>query len=359
MSALSEEKVSAAHLSESTSKLIPRVTISDNTSEVFCVRFSPDGKFLAAGCGDGAIRIFNVGTGKLAYNVQGGSNTALPTTAIRFRPVTATTRTKNVFLAANAAGTVQHWHMTSSKCLHSMEDLENQVYALDYNNDGSKFVTAGKDTALRYYDEATKTLMLCLQGGTTRSIDVSAGHSNRVFSVKFVPNDDNLIISGGWDNTVQIWDVRAGFSVRSFYGPHICGDSLDVNGNEIVAGSWRPEHQLEIWDLRSCEKTADIPWNTKAFLPSAGCMLYAAQFSKEGRGRFIVAGGSNTNEAKVFDHHNHNAVIGTITGMSRGIFAVDFSPEGQKVAVAGGDSSIRILDIVSKDSKETGGVDEE
>lgn len=28
-------------------KLIPRVTISDNTSEVFCVRFSPDGKFLA------------------------------------------------------------------------------------------------------------------------------------------------------------------------------------------------------------------------------------------------------------------------------------------------------------------------
>eukprot|EP01036_Dinobryon_divergens_P012619 gene12619-17012_t len=148
MSALSEEKVSAAHLSESTSKLIPRVTISDNTSEVFCVRFSPDGKFLAAGCGDGAIRIFNVGTGKLAYNVQGGSNTALPTTAIRFRPVTATTRTKNVFLAANAAGTVQHWHMTSSKCLHSMEDLENQVYALDYNNDGSKFVTAGKDTAL-------------------------------------------------------------------------------------------------------------------------------------------------------------------------------------------------------------------
>jgi hypothetical protein len=28
-------------------KLVPRVTISDNTSEVFCVRFSPDGKFLA------------------------------------------------------------------------------------------------------------------------------------------------------------------------------------------------------------------------------------------------------------------------------------------------------------------------
>jgi len=35
------------------------------------VRFSPDGKFLAAGCGDGAIRVFNTTNGALAYNLQG------------------------------------------------------------------------------------------------------------------------------------------------------------------------------------------------------------------------------------------------------------------------------------------------
>ena len=96
----------------------------------------------------------------IAYNLQGGSNVALPTTAIRFRPVTLTTRTKNVFIASNAAGknshilcmplirpflgAVQHWHMTSGKCLHSLEDDGNQVYAMDYNTEGSKFVTAGK-----------------------------------------------------------------------------------------------------------------------------------------------------------------------------------------------------------------------
>ena len=44
-------------------KLVPRVTISDNSSEVFCVKFSPDGKFVAAGCGDGAVRVFNSQTG--------------------------------------------------------------------------------------------------------------------------------------------------------------------------------------------------------------------------------------------------------------------------------------------------------
>lgn len=134
---------------ETNYKLMPRLTISDNTSEVFCIRFSPDGKFLAAGCGDGAIRVFSAQNGSLAYNLQGGSNVALPTTAIRFRPVTPTTRTKNVFIASNAAGAVQHWHMTSGKCLHSAEDEGNQVYALAYNSEGTQFVTAGKDTILR------------------------------------------------------------------------------------------------------------------------------------------------------------------------------------------------------------------
>lgn len=109
--------------------------------------------FPKIGCGDGAIRVFTAQDGKLSYNLQGGSNVALPTTAIRFRPVTATSRTKNVLLAANAAGAVEHWHMTSGKCLHSLEDEENQVYALDYNDEGTKFTTAGKDKAVRVYDE--------------------------------------------------------------------------------------------------------------------------------------------------------------------------------------------------------------
>ena len=34
------------------------------------------------------------------------------------------------------------------------------------------------------------------------------GHSNRIFCVKFDPSENNRIVSGGWDNTVQIYDVR-------------------------------------------------------------------------------------------------------------------------------------------------------
>jgi COMPASS component SWD3 len=345
-----ESKEASVTGSSSEFKIVPRVTISDNTSEVFCVKFSPDGKFLTAGCGDGAIRVFNTQTGMLTYNIQGGSSIALPTTAIRFRPVTASSRTKNVFLAANAAGAVQHWHMTSGKCLHTLEDEENQVYALDYDTEGTRFVTAGKDKCIRVYDEATKSLIVKMSGGTGYTIKTAPGHSNRIFSVKYT-SDNNIVISGGWDNTVQIWDVRTNAAVRSIYGPHICGDALDLVKGEILTGSWRPEDQLEIWDFGTGERITSIPFSTQfSAHGSQSCMLYAAQFSKESQGNFILAGGSGANEARVFDHANDNALVGTLTGLSRGIFTVDFS-EGdfKKFAVAGGDATIRIMEIVGKE----------
>ncbi|CAM9492679.1 unnamed protein product, partial [Chrysoparadoxa australica] len=146
-------------------KLQPSLTISENSSEVFSVRFSPDGKFLAAGCGDGAVRVFNVDTGKLVYNLQHGSSLNLPCTSLRFRPSTAASKTRNVLVVVNANGSIQHWHMTSGKCLSTIE-TEDQIYAMDYRNDGAIFGVAGKDHCIRIYDETTKQEALCLRGGT-------------------------------------------------------------------------------------------------------------------------------------------------------------------------------------------------
>lgn len=47
-----------------------------------------------------------------------------------------------------------------------------------------------------------------------------------------------VLLTGGWDNTVQFWDMRVGHSVKSIFGPHISGDSLDICGDEVLTGSW-------------------------------------------------------------------------------------------------------------------------
>ena len=54
----------------------------------------------------------------------------------------------------------------------------------------------------RLYDEGTKTLVSKLVSSAYAAIP---GHSNRIFSLKYLPDDPNVFLSGGWDNNIVFW----------------------------------------------------------------------------------------------------------------------------------------------------------
>ena len=84
------------------------------------------------------------------------------------------------------------------------------------------------------------------------------------------------MFSGGWDDTVQVWDDRIANSQRFIYGPHVCGSSLDIDTkyNHLLAGSWRKSSSLQIWDLRNYELIRDV------FKNKSTAMVRAALLSK-------------------------------------------------------------------------------
>jgi len=171
-------------------------------------------------------------------------------------------KTGNVLVSAQADGYLKHWHATSGRCLHQKkvedEDDDNQLYTLDYNPDGSLLACAGKDRYVRLYDEQTKTIAVKMKDN-----EHFCGHSNRIFCVKFNQVNPFCIASGGWDNTVQIYDVRTNGVVGSIFGPHICGDAIDFrnDGFTMLCGSYRTDNALELYDLRNGKKFREINWN--------------------------------------------------------------------------------------------------
>ena len=86
------------------------------------------------------------------------------------------------------------------------QENNNALFACDYSCDGTKFTAAGRDAKIYLYDELTRQLITPMASNGIRL----QGHTNRVFCTKFMPNDPNVVITGGWDRIMKIYDTRVG-----------------------------------------------------------------------------------------------------------------------------------------------------
>jgi len=282
--------------------------------EVFSLAFAHDSRYLAAGGANSVVRVFTPRGAHVLNLVSDGQ--ALPCTRLCFRPAAFASNAQHVLLAVCADGSLTHWHVPTQTCLFRHEEPDNQVFAADFAADGSCFATAGRDARVRVYDEGTKLQTHTLQAAAASRGDVQ-GHTNRVFAVKFSPTEPDLLVSGGWDNTVRLWDLRSGRSERALFGPHVCGDALDIDcsGRRLLTGSCRPDNAVQVWDLASGKVelelegglTSDHAGGARTAAagddgeggPRRPLMPYACAFSPDGR--WVAAGGSGDANVRVYD----------------------------------------------------------
>lgn len=170
------------------------------------------------------------------------------------------------------------------------EPGDPQLNNLDMNYDNTKFAVVGASQVVRVYDAEKKCLDLNLDGEGA----IIPGHSNRLFSVKFVNDleNPNQIVSGGWDNRIIIWDIRQGTPIDSLYGHNICGDAIDIVEGIMLTCSFTDKDQIQLYDIKARKliKSTDGPtinWET-SIVSKYPSYLYCGQFNKtDGRYSFL------------------------------------------------------------------------
>ncbi|XP_008211587.1 uncharacterized WD repeat-containing protein all2124-like [Nasonia vitripennis] len=276
-----------------------KVYFPDTLCGLYCARFSSDGETIATTYGSGCIQLRNGETGELRVTIRSSLETSLPVTCCRFHPIQ-----KEILYAASACGSIFICKLDNIEFWKFVEELDNEINALDVNISGDFIASAGKDASLKVYDAETGKLLKNYQKDKADLITENAVrfHHMKIFSIKCHQTNKNVIVTGGWDDTLKIWDTRVGDgSIRSMHGPHICGDAIDLQDTNILTGSWTVKDSLQIWDFSSAKLIETVnPTNREASL--SGEFLYSARyFDGDPYGDHVLVAGSGTGNVEVIN----------------------------------------------------------
>lgn len=318
---------------ESTRTIESVACISNDNSDVYCVRWNSDDSQLACARASGYISIYNSNY-ELKQSLDCKIQHSLPICSIRWRPEKGLT--KNVLLAATSEGAVMHWHSSSGKLIYSTLLEDNQALCCDYHPEAEYFAVGCKDMSVRIFDENTKQVIseLKKKGDTP-------GHSNRIFAIKWP--DPHTLYSAGWDNNILMWDTRTRIVSKFFNGHYICGDSIDVFEDTLLCTDCKMTDQVTIWSVSqgTIIHSETIVNDGKPFKG------YTAQFSKVDRAELFFIGGSGSTQGYFYYNQGFNT-IAALSYLPKSIFSCDFGNSTQKFATGCANGTVNIFNIDRK-----------
>lgn len=291
----------------------------------FCIRVAQDNSYIACALDEGDTWLLSTATGRLSYALHHPGDT-FAATALRFHPANP-----KDLLVAQANGTIRLWNTGGKRPEMQWETNEkNEIYALDFSKSGTRFATAGLDKAIRIYDYERHEVISSMF--RKLDIDDSNGHMNRIFSLLFHPTNPNLLISAGWDDTIQFWDLRTRESPNLIFGSHVMNDSIDAYEYTLAAGSYRTRDMLQLFDIRSHSLICSKTWGDEGH----HTMVNTVKFSPNGD--FVIAGGSGKARVAAFSSKDLSAV-GEELFYDTNIFSICLNPSGDSILIvtAGGE----------------------
>lgn len=189
------------------------------------------------------------------------------------------------------------------------------VSSIDFSSDGHLLVSGGWDKTLRLWD---------MDAGTQRTL--LEGHNGQVESVAFSP-DDTMIVSGGFDSTLRLWDVESGETVATLPGHEntITSVAYSPDGRFIASGSRINNNMVILWDATTQEQLAVLQGLTNFEIESLA-------FSPDST---LLAAAATDGAVHVWDTDSHEAQD-SLTGH----LDIAFAPDGEHVVTAGATTQV-------------------
>ncbi|KAH7924512.1 WD40 repeat-like protein [Leucogyrophana mollusca] len=290
-------------------------TLKGHSDMIWCMAYTPDGRYIISGSVDKSIRVWDVTTGDaIGPPLEGHSGDVL-TLAI-------TPDGKNV-ISASRDGTVRVWDLSSRRATNILK-LPPPTAPPSISPDGRQILSPGGKTIVIWHIDTDTSAFEPLQG-----------HTDRVTAVAW-SQDGKKFASISVDKNLWVWDAG---TRQLTAGPFRCENHnwsivFSSDGRHIICGDLAG--RIWIFDYQSgC---------LASFGPLVGHTRVVYSLVSLANGR-RVASGSQDGSVCIWDTATGTLVVGPFQGHSADIIlCVACSPDGRFVASGSDDGTIRVWD---------------
>jgi WD40 repeat protein/beta-lactamase regulating signal transducer with metallopeptidase domain len=289
----------------------------DRAVAVSSLAFSPDGKLVLSGSYDTTVRLWDASTGKELVNLKGHDSKVQ---SVAFAP------DGRAVASGGYDGAVIIWDLKGFKERHRFEvgngnkivRVERpRIKSICFSPDGRLLLAGGEDGNVHIWDVESGSDVRQLTG------------RNAIQTIAISP-DGKSVVAGGFDGTVQAFDLATGrvlFQITAHNG-WVLRVAYSPDGKHILSAG--EDRAIHIWDAATGKELQRLTGH--------GDKVECAAFSPDGR---LILSGSFDNTIRLWDVQT-SAALARLVAHGGPVLTVTFSPDGRWAVSGGDDGTIRL-----------------